>query len=181
MFVKNLLNIPFLVDDHNFIALANSSSDVVIIANMKKEILFANWVACQKTGYKERELLGKKLTMLYKKEDTARYIAKISKGLHESGRWNGEIEVRKKDGTTFGTEASIFEFYDKNGKPVEYKSTIDKRINGTYNGISVQDTWEEQERYLIDEKLGKYSGHYIARYERGKDRKSTRLNSSHRT
>jgi hypothetical protein len=52
--------------------------------------------------------------------------------------------------------------------PVEYKSTIAKYINGTYNGISVQDTWEDQERYLIDEKLGKYSNHYIARYDGGK-------------
>ena len=50
----------------------------------------------------------------------------------------------------------------------EYKSTIANSINGTYNGISVQDTWEEQERYLIEEKLGKYSNHYIARYEGGK-------------
>ena len=38
----------------------------------------------------------------------------------------------------------------------------------TYNCISVQNTWEEQERYLIEEKLGKYSNHYIARYEGGK-------------
>jgi len=50
----------------------------------------------------------------------------------------------------------------------EYKSTIAKFINGTYNGISVQDTWEEQERYLIEDKLGKYANHYIARYENGR-------------
>lgn len=50
----------------------------------------------------------------------------------------------------------------------EYKSTIAKIINGTYNGISVQDTWQEQERYLIQEKLGKYAEHYIARYEGAK-------------
>jgi hypothetical protein len=50
----------------------------------------------------------------------------------------------------------------------EYKSTIANSINGTYNGISVQDTWEEQERYLIEEKLGNYSNHYIARYNGGK-------------
>jgi hypothetical protein len=50
----------------------------------------------------------------------------------------------------------------------EYKSTIANIINGTYNGISVQDTWEEQERYLIKEKLGKYFNHYIARYDGGK-------------
>ena len=51
---------------------------------------------------------------------------------------------------------------------LEYKTTIAKNINGTYNGISVQDTWEEEERYLIEEKLGKYSEHYIARYEGAK-------------
>jgi hypothetical protein len=50
----------------------------------------------------------------------------------------------------------------------EYKSTIAKRINGTYNGISVENTWEEQERYLIEEKLGKYTNHYIGRYEGAK-------------
>ena len=50
----------------------------------------------------------------------------------------------------------------------EYKSTIGKHINATYNGISVQDTWEEQERYLIEDKIGKYTHHYYARYEGGK-------------
>ena len=50
----------------------------------------------------------------------------------------------------------------------EYKSTITKSINGTYNGISVQDTWEEQERYIIEDKIGKYSNHYYARYDGGK-------------
>jgi len=56
---------------------------------------------------------------------------------------------------------------DEDGE-CEYKSTVAKSINGTYNGISVQDTWEEQERYLIEDKIGKYSNHYIARYDGGK-------------
>ena len=30
----------------------------------------------------------------------------------------------------------------------EYKSTIGKSVNGTYNGISVQDTWDDQCRYI---------------------------------
>ena len=56
--------------------------------------------------------------------------------------------------------------YDK-GEPVEYKSTIGKGINATYNGISVKDTWEEQDEYLREEKLLKYDDHYYARYEHG--------------
>ena len=39
---------------------------------------------------------------------------------------------------------------DEDGE-CEYKSTIGKSINGTYNGISVQPTWEEQVSYLEKE------------------------------
>lgn len=53
-------------------------------------------------------------------------------------------------------------------KPVEYKSTIGKTINATYNGISVQPTWDEQEKYLKEEKICKYKHHYFARFKEGK-------------
>ena len=49
----------------------------------------------------------------------------------------------------------------------EYKSTIQKNISGTYNGISVQPTWEAQEKYLIEQKIGLYPNHYFARFEGG--------------
>lgn len=55
---------------------------------------------------------------------------------------------------------------DEDGE-CEYKSTIGKSINGTYNGISVQPTWEEQVSYLEKKKIGKYKNHYIVRYEGG--------------
>ena len=50
----------------------------------------------------------------------------------------------------------------------EYKSTIANSINATYNGISVQDTWEDQCRYIIEDKIGKYENHYYARFDGGK-------------
>jgi len=50
----------------------------------------------------------------------------------------------------------------------EYKATSGKSISGTYNGISVQPTWKEQEKYLLEEKIGKYENHYIARFEGSK-------------
>lgn len=49
----------------------------------------------------------------------------------------------------------------------EYKSTIAKKINATYNGISVQPTWEEQEKYIIEDKIGKYKNHYYSRFDGG--------------
>ena len=55
----------------------------------------------------------------------------------------------------------------KDSQPVELKSTIGN-LKATYNGVSVQPTWEEQEEYLVNNKLGKYKHHYICRYEGAK-------------
>jgi hypothetical protein len=56
---------------------------------------------------------------------------------------------------------------DEDGE-CEYKSTINPSIKGSYTGISVQDTWEEQEEYLREEKIGKYENHYYSRFEGSK-------------
>jgi len=58
--------------------------------------------------------------------------------------------------------------YTQTGTPVEYKSTIGRKISATYNGVSVHSTWEEQEKYLREEKIGKYPEHYFARFEGSK-------------
>ena len=78
-----------------------------------------------------------------------------------------EIHMAATLGHTIADDYSGADAIDEDGE-CEYKSTINKNINGTYNGISVQPTWEDQERYLIEDKLGKYYNHYIARYEGGK-------------
>lgn len=57
---------------------------------------------------------------------------------------------------------------NKNGEEVEYKSTIAKNCKGAYTGISFQDTWEEQEKYLIEEKIAKYPEHYFNRFDGGR-------------
>jgi hypothetical protein len=48
--------------------------------------------------------------------------------------------------------------------PVEYKSTTGS-LKGTYNGISVKSTWDEQIQYLREKKICCYVRHYFARYE----------------
>lgn len=53
---------------------------------------------------------------------------------------------------------------DEDGE-CEYKSTINKNINATYNGISVMPTWEEQINYIKNKKIGKYKNHYYSRYD----------------
>tara|TARA_Y100000593_G_scaffold87561_1_gene168186 strand:+ start:1841 stop:2335 length:495 start_codon:yes stop_codon:yes gene_type:complete len=53
-------------------------------------------------------------------------------------------------------------------KEVEYKSTTDANPKGSYIGISVQSTWEKQDKYLREEKIAKYPEHYYNRFQEGK-------------
>ena len=78
-----------------------------------------------------------------------------------------EINMAATFGHTIADTYSGADAYDGN-IPLEYKSTIGKSINATYNGISVQDSLEEQERYIIEDKIGKYPYHYYARFADGK-------------
>ena len=79
-----------------------------------------------------------------------------------------EIHMAGVLGHTVAEDYSGADAYDKYDLPIEYKSTIGKKLTATYNGISVQDTWENQVNYLVDEKIGKYNHHYYARYKDGK-------------
>lgn len=49
----------------------------------------------------------------------------------------------------------------------EYKSTTTSIIKASYTGISVHPTWKEQEKYMKENKVGKYHNHYHARFDGG--------------
>ena len=78
-----------------------------------------------------------------------------------------EIHMAGVLGHKIADDYSGADAFDQDGG-CEYKSTIAENINATYNGISVQDSWEEQERYIREDKIGKYPNHYYARYDGGK-------------
>jgi len=75
-----------------------------------------------------------------------------------------EIMTALELGHTMAPTFSGADAYNEAGRPVEYKSTTEKKIKATYNGVSVQQTWPEQRKYLTEEKIGKYSEHYFTRF-----------------
>tara|TARA_R110000796_G_scaffold10590_1_gene35194 strand:+ start:84 stop:581 length:498 start_codon:yes stop_codon:yes gene_type:complete len=70
-------------------------------------------------------------------------------------------------GHTIANTFSGADAINQQGEEVEYKSTTAKNCQGCYTGVSVQPTWEEQERYLLEEKIAKYPEHYYNRFEDG--------------
>jgi hypothetical protein len=76
-----------------------------------------------------------------------------------------EVLIADKLNHKIAKEYSGADGYNSQNQPVEYKSTIGRTISATYNGISVQSSWEEQEEYLKTKKIGKYPYHYYARFD----------------
>ena len=106
--------------------------------------------------------------------DRGRYVAAFRELIEASIPFGGDASsyARSKEillacllGHNVATDYSGADALLPDGTPVEYKSTIGSQISATYNGISVQPTWEEQEAYLIDHKIGCYPQHFYARYE----------------
>ena len=75
-----------------------------------------------------------------------------------------EIHIAGTLGHKVSSTLSGADGIDEDGE-CEYKSTIGKYIQATYNGISVQPTWDEQVHYLYNKKIAKYKNHYIVRYD----------------
>ena len=79
-----------------------------------------------------------------------------------------EILAASELGHNVSKEYSGADAFNQKNQPVEYKSTIQSKVTGAYRGISNKDTWEEQERYLKNEKIACYPEHYMNRFEDGK-------------
>jgi hypothetical protein len=75
-----------------------------------------------------------------------------------------EIHLAVTLGHTIAQKFAGPDGHETDGTAVEYKTTTTNKICGTYNGISVHDTWEKQLDYLKTKKIGCYKWHYIARY-----------------
>lgn len=92
-----------------------------------------------------------------------------------------EIHIANALGHTVASTYAGADAFDGQGMPLEYKSTIvtknQKNVKGTYNGISVKESWEDQVLYLENEKIGKYT-HFIALYDSMKIVKCYKLKGS---
>jgi hypothetical protein len=101
-------------------------------------------------------------------EDMAKLCAKQGWGDPFSYARSKEIYAATVLGHTVANTFSGGDGIGANGDELEYKSTTGKNCKGSYTGVSVQPTWEEQERYLLEDKIAKYPEHYYNRFNNGR-------------
>jgi len=82
-------------------------------------------------GYKEKSVvLNKPWIMLYPEEEKERFISEINPILHLKGKWTGELEGIKRDGSKFFHEASLSVFKENSASfyIIVVRDTTNKRL-----------------------------------------------------
>jgi PAS domain S-box-containing protein len=87
----------------------DSMKEAVVVTDERGVIQFANHALEASFGYQHRELEGQHVSVLESlpPEKSARRVQEVFAELAKTGAWRGECPNRRKDGTTFTSEASI--------------------------------------------------------------------------
>lgn len=92
--------------------------DGVIITDLTGNIIDWNPAAESMFGYTKTEILAKHPSILHKPEVAATLSAKILERINQQGRWSGEINFIRKDGSERICETTVISLQDEQGKTV---------------------------------------------------------------
>ncbi|HEY9666007.1 MAG TPA: PAS domain S-box protein [Coleofasciculaceae cyanobacterium] len=91
--------------------------DAVILTDLDSHIIDWNPAAERMYGYAKADVLGKSAGILYKHQsDAAKLKQNILNGIRTAGRWAGEIDFIRKNGTEGVTETVVVPLHDEKGK-----------------------------------------------------------------
>jgi diguanylate cyclase (GGDEF)-like protein/PAS domain S-box-containing protein len=99
------------------------TAEAILITDAKTRIVYVNRSFTRVTGYTLKDVSGKTPHVLHSGRQTAAFYAHMWKCINASGRWQGEIWNRRKNGDIYPEWLSITEIKGSTGK-VEYYLAI---------------------------------------------------------
>jgi PAS domain S-box-containing protein len=93
----------------------SSSVAGIGITDLNGNLTFVNPALADMGGYREDEVLGKRVHLFFEDENQ---VAAVFKGVIETGFWQGELEARRKDGSTFWVQTWANRVNDSEGRPI---------------------------------------------------------------
>lgn len=105
-------------------SVVRSIDDGIVSLDFDGRIINVNEGACSLFRREEREMIGKDFNFLV--HDT-RYREKrriIARSTYRTGRWRGEVEILRKDGTRAPALLSTAKIIDEKGKPIGFVSSF---------------------------------------------------------
>lgn len=101
-----------------------NSLEGIIILDRSGNILTVNPAFTAITGYEQKEVVGRKLDLLRSKQHSPEFYEKIWETLLETGKWQGEIWSRRKDGNLFAEWLTISSVKSSLGRTKQYVGII---------------------------------------------------------
>jgi diguanylate cyclase (GGDEF)-like protein/PAS domain S-box-containing protein len=106
--------------DLRITACALETHEGILIADAQAKILRVNQAFIQISGYSEKELLGKTPRLLQSHRHGAAFYAALWNTLQASGKWQGEIWNRRKNGELYPEWLTIYAVYSEDKTPSHY-------------------------------------------------------------
>lgn len=117
-----------------------SSGEAIVITDTERNIVVVNQAFTQITGYDLADVMWKNPKLLSSGRQTPEFYQTMWKSINETGRWQGEIWNRRKNGEIFPEWLSISTVKDENGKVVNYIAI--------FNDITRRKESEQQIQFL---------------------------------
>ena len=118
----------------------NQVENAVIATNLEGKIIYWNKKAEDLYGWKEGEVIGDNILNVLTTLKTKNKAEKIMEDVTGGGKWSGEFEVKRKDGSKFTAIITVAPFYDDNGDL--------QGVVGVSTNISKRKEMEEREDFL---------------------------------
>ena len=99
-------------------ALVETSEDFIGIATLDGEALYLNPAGHALTRYEAGDVIGEPIVMFYPDYERERLNDEIMPAVMNEGRWRGEVDFIRKDGSTFPVDHTLFIITDKAGNPL---------------------------------------------------------------
>ncbi|MDD2291408.1 MAG: PAS domain S-box protein [Aliarcobacter sp.] len=96
----------------------------IIITDDKNNIILVNKAFTDITGYQMDEVYGKNPSILGSQLQDEEFYKDMWNSIKTSGKWDGLIKNRKKDGTIYEEYLKISSLKDENGKVINYLATF---------------------------------------------------------
>jgi diguanylate cyclase (GGDEF)-like protein/PAS domain S-box-containing protein len=151
-------------------AIAFESHEAILIANAHKKIIRVNHAFTSLTGYSAEEVLGKKPSIIKSGLHDKRFYQDLWRSIDITGKWQGEIWNRKKDGTLYPSWQTISACYDDNNHITNYIShsldlTRDKESQREIHYLNNHDTLTKlPNRNLLIDRLEQQLGQNNSQY-----------------
>jgi len=133
-------------------AALEAAANAIVITDYEGKILWVNQAFTAMTGYSEQEVLGENPRMLKSGKHSESYYADLWSTISSGKVWRGEIDNRRKDGTTYTEEMTITPVTRDRSNPANrFFIAIKQDISGRKRSEEMLQNSENKYRVLFED------------------------------